>query len=119
MTKDAWSITYGDRSGNVFYFQGPPEHRFRYSPVRPEMSSSGTYSGGAPKEGALSAKEAQGLWARVKALQARPEVHAQQRMKGTGDFTVQSAQGEQRFIVKSGAALREFEAALAPYRGAP
>ncbi len=119
MTKDAWSITYGDRSGNVFHFHGPPENRFRYDPVRPEMSSSGLYSGGSPKEGALSPSEAEGLRARVMALKAQPEVQVQKRMKGTGDFTVRDAHGEQRFTVKGGTALEAFDSAVAQYRGAP
>lgn len=39
---------YADGSANVYRITGPEPYRFKYIPVKPEQSSSGTYDGGEP-----------------------------------------------------------------------
>src|SRR5262245_39969007 len=49
--KAPWKVTYHDGAGNGFQFWQDAEGgevRFDYSPVRPEQSSTGFYSGGEP-----------------------------------------------------------------------
>lgn len=116
-----WTVTYSDGSGNGFRFwlaEGEEAARFQYSPVTPEMSSSGIYSGGAPKSGAVSdGRPVEELLQRVEALAADEQSHVKDRMKGTGAFTIEDAKGKREFIVKMGATLREFNDWVAPFRG--
>ncbi len=90
-----WSLTYADGSGNVtrLWQDGEGAH-FEYTPVTPEMSSSGTYSGGDPASGALEDVQAEEAWRRVRELQALTSAHVEARIMGSGSFTV-TTPGEQ------------------------
>lgn len=115
-----WSIDYGDGSGNGFLFfqraaTGPA--RFSYSPMTPQLSSSGSYSGGSPRQGQLDASQVQKLWSMVERLAADRSQHAATRKKGTGMFFVERPSGKRHFIVERNPGLRAFEALIKPFRG--
>ena len=115
-TPDApWSATYHDGSGNRFYYRqlskGEEAH-FAYTPVTPETSSSGTYSGGEAREGPVDEEHVAELWQWLVKLAADTALHAGSRMMGTGSFTVTTPSGTHRFIVKNSLPLREFNAFL-------
>jgi hypothetical protein len=116
-----WSVTYHDGSANGFRFwqdAGGGGARFEYTPVRPENSSTGFYSGGEPKSGRLSDRRARALWRWVRRLEADASLHTDSRMKGTGAFSLsEPAGGTREFIVKGSALLSEFDKFLAPFRG--
>lgn len=116
LAKDAapasWALVYGDQSGNglsVWKRAGDSKALYDYSPVRPEESSSGQYSGGEAKSGSLSDKDAAELWRRALRLEADKSNRAQDRAMGTGAFTLRDANGSREFIVQQGAAVKEFD----------
>ncbi len=118
--RQPWSVVYSDHSGNSyrFWLAGEAEtRRFSYSPVTPEQSSSGTYSGGEPQKGTLSEAEADALIAAVLALEKACDGHTGARRKGTGTFrVVEEGTGERRFIFGGGSRLRQFDLLLKPFR---
>jgi len=118
-----WSVFYHDGSGNGFRFWKDAEGegaRFEYTPIRPENSSTGFYSGGEPKSGRLDDRRARELWRWVRRLEAETSLHTDSRMKGTGAFSLtESAGGTREFIIKGSALLSKFNKFLAPFRGGP
>jgi hypothetical protein len=114
-----WSITYHDGSGNRYRFWRDDDARFEYEPVTPEMSSSGTYSGGEPRAGELTVEQTRELWRRIKSLRAATALHTETRAMGTGAFVVVTDDGTDRFLIRGGAELREFDAAVAAFREPP
>lgn len=82
---------------------------FVYDPIRPEQSSTGTYSGGDPRSGRLDAATVAELWRRVDALAANTAIHQADRNKGTGMFDLQGGTGPRAFIVEMGADIRAFD----------
>ena len=111
-----WSVRYHDGSGNTFQFE-PTETgeraRFSYSPVTPERSSSGLYSGGDPASGTLDVERVRGLWKRLLQLEAETALHVEERGKGTGLFRIVTSVRERSFIVVRGDLLRELDEFLA------
>jgi hypothetical protein len=75
----------GDGSGNVYHCEhvegGTPQ--LEYRPVTPETSSTGHYSGGAPRQGPLTPEQVEELWALVEALVGDRSGHVEDRGKGT------------------------------------
>lgn len=112
-----WSISYHDGNANGYrLWQDAEVAQYEYTPVTPATSSSGTYSGGDPARGELTAAQAGEVWTRVEALARDASLHVAARAKGTGAFEVTTAGETRRFIVAAGERLRELDAALAPYR---
>lgn len=115
-----WSVAYYDGSGNGYRFWKAAKRegaRFEYTPTRPEQSSSGVYSGGSPRKGALDPDRAAELWRRLRKLEADPALRAPARAMGTGAFEVREAKGAPRkFLIKGGVPLREFDGFLAAFR---
>ena len=116
-----WSIHYADGAANAYRFEqvsAGAEVSFEYAPVTPEMSSTGTYSGGEPHRARLSAGDARvaELWRRVEALEADTASHTDARAKGTGAFRIATPSGTREFIVQQGAKLDEIHAFLARFR---
>lgn len=114
-----WSVTYHDGSNNGFRFWQESEDeatRFEYAPMTPEASSSGIYSGGEPKQGPLNNEHVDELWRWVERLESDTSLHAASRMMRTGAFTVTTASGTRRFIVKHSPLLDAFNAFLAQLR---
>jgi hypothetical protein len=118
-----WSVIYHDGSGNGFRFwkdAGGEGARFEYTPIRPDNSSTGIYSGGEPKSGRLDDRRARELWWWVRRLEADASLYTDSRMKGTGAFRLmESAGGTREFIIKGSALLIKFNKFLAPFRGEP
>lgn len=121
--KAPWSLTYHDGSGNGYRFRqaaAKDSARFEYSPIQPHNSSSGVYSGGKPKKGTVSARQAAQLWQWVRKLEADTSLRADSRMMGTGAFRWKEGAGssgrERNLLVKGGPLLREFDAFLSPFR---
>jgi hypothetical protein len=100
-----WSLTFADGNGNVTRVARAPGQTaitWSYDPIRPEESSSGTYSGGEPGQGALAEAEALQLWERVRALQSDPAVRAAQRELGTGRLEVVTVGGRAELLLVRG-----------------
>ena len=105
-------MVYADGSGNGFRFEaagGGEAVRFETTPVTPETSSSGTYSGGEARKGTLTRDAAADLWTRVGALEADAEIRAERREMGTGRFTLTTADAQRTFMVRRGDALAAFD----------
>lgn len=101
------SITYSDGSANGYVFTADGDGAtFAYSPVRPEHSSTGMYSGGEPRSGRLDAALAKTLFDQIRALEANTTLHVEDRAKGTGQFRVD----ERSFIIARGPELLAFDA---------
>lgn len=116
MTAAPWStIGVADGSANFHRFTRSAAGRVRYVyvPVTPEQSSSGLYSGGAPREEDLAANDPRlvELWALVRTLEADTAQHTAERAKGTGAISWD----QREFIVKRGAALDGLLAVLARF----
>ncbi len=117
-----WTITYGDGSGNSFRFAQPSSKEsasYAYSPVVPERSSSGTYSGGSPASGLCAPDQTIELWHRVRRLEAETMLQAKTRAMGTGAFRLVTQTGERAFVVRRSDELAEFDAFVKPFRAAP
>jgi hypothetical protein len=111
-----WSVSYHDGSGNAFQLEQKSKSEsasYAYSPVTPERSSSGMYSGGEPAPGALDGEAVARLWKRVRELEAATALHTEERGKGTGAFHLVTPAGERSFIVSMGSELRQFDELLA------
>ncbi|MBT3219365.1 MAG: hypothetical protein HN348_09765 [Proteobacteria bacterium] len=118
MSAAPWTISYHDGSGNGFRFwheEGVTQ--FEYSPITPEISSSGIYDGGAAKMGKLDHPIAAGLWQRVEELQGATSKHIEAREMGTGAFTITTTKGEKSFIMVNGPLLEGFNSYIEPLRG--
>jgi hypothetical protein len=110
--KTPWSITYSDGSANGYRFnQDTPDGqtRFEYSPVRPENSSTGIYSGGEPKAGTLDSKQSAELQKWVGKLESDKSIRTTERAKGSGAFTVRSGDKSSEFIIQQSSILTEFD----------
>jgi hypothetical protein len=114
-----WSLTYHDGSGNGYRFwqdADQDEARFSYSPITPETSSSGTYSGGSPNSGTLTEQQAADLWQAAEYLEARASP-AVPRTMGSGSFRLKTAAGTRSFRIPRGSTLFAFDKQVAPFRG--
>ena len=115
-----WSLRYRDGSNNATSFSrasAASDVLLEYEPMTPERSSSGTYSGGAPRTGVVPPAQVASLWERVRRLEDDPEQRAEQRRMGTGAFTISTPEGERAFLVTSGKPLLAFDAFLRPLQG--
>jgi len=111
-----WSLVYADGAANEYRFEASgDEVRFSYSPVTPERSSTGRYSGGEPRDERLPHDDPRLrlLWRQVSALENDRAHHAEHRAKGDGAFTM-TLEGETRSFLVRRPALTAFEAWLQP-----
>ena len=105
-----WSIRYADGAANAYSIDSDGDGaQLVYRPIRPEESSTGTYSGGEPRSGHIDAATVAELWRRVEALGANTALHQPDRNKGTGMFGLKDPGGERSFIVEMGADIRAFD----------
>jgi hypothetical protein len=113
-----WRLEYYDGAGNGYSFsrQEGQAALFEFSPLTPEMSSSGLYSGGRPSRGALTEVQVTGLWEWFEKLLLDASGHCRYRMKGTGCFLLKSSVDSAEFIFKASPMLRQFEESLGPFR---
>jgi hypothetical protein len=105
-----WSIRYDDGSANAYNIDSDGDGAtLVYRPVRPEESSTGMYSGGAPRSGRIDAAAVATLWQRIAALEGNTGLHQKDRNKGTGMFGLKAPGGERRFIIQMGDEIRAFD----------
>ena len=119
MPTPPWSIIFADPSGNSFHFLQPSadaKAEFEYTPVTPERSSSGTYSGGMAARGELTPTQVQQIWTKIRELRADTALHVENRMMGTGSFRVSEVGQQYDFIVQSGPSVSAFTELVAPLR---
>jgi hypothetical protein len=108
-----WSLRYADGSGNSTRVWSDGELlQWSYDPVRPEQSSSGTYSGGEPAQGKGEPQDANLVWTLLRSLEADGSLHTDARAMGTGMVTISTPSGERSFLLQGGEHLVAFEAAL-------
>jgi hypothetical protein len=116
-----WNVVFHDGSGNGYRFWKASRKegtRFEYSPVQPENSSTGMYTGGEPKKGRVDGKRVRELWRWVRRLEGDASLRTDSRDKGTGAFRVQDpAGGDRQFIIENSPLLQDFDTFLARYRG--
>ena len=115
-----WSIVYADGAANVSRLSRASDTapvEFEYDPVTPERSSTGTYSGGPPRQERVAPDDPRidALWREVERLEADTAVHTATRNKGTGAFTVTTPTQTREFIVEHGPAQHEVERILASF----
>ncbi|MGC6419115.1 MAG: hypothetical protein ACON3Z_18455 [Bradymonadia bacterium] len=97
---ETWAIAYVDGVGNQYEFtRADGRVHFRYTPVTPEMSSSGTYSGGSPKRGVLTPDQAKALVAQATKWHEATGEHVKRRSKGVSSFRVAIGQIQSRFLI--------------------
>jgi hypothetical protein len=70
--------------GNNNTYRITPEKKLIYEPVTPEMSSSGVYSGGNPKEVMLNKEDYKKLTGLINSTFKNKKVHTEARNMGTG-----------------------------------
>lgn len=110
--KAYWTLDYSDGSANQYHFEQRSKDgavSFRYVPVRPEESSTGMYSGGEPRQGRLTARQARELKRRLAELESDAALRTEERGKGTGDFRVQTPEGTRGFLIRMGPEIRRFD----------
>ncbi len=80
-----WSIAFTDGCNNHYAVVASQAGviQFEYTPMTPERSSSGLYSGGAPRRGVLVPPQVAELWAHVRTLIEQTASHVELRTKGT------------------------------------
>jgi hypothetical protein len=107
-----WSISFHDGSGNGLRLWKASKRarvRFEFTPVQPENSSTGMYSGGKASKGHVDARKVRELWRWVRKLEGDRALRAETRDKGTGAFSVKEPSGGERaFLIADGPLLREF-----------
>jgi hypothetical protein len=116
-----WTLVYGDGSANVYRLsqaRAGEDVQFEYTPVTPETSSTGQYSGGAPKQARIpsGAPRIEEVWQRVEALEKNQSLRAPARAKRTGLFTITTPQGTRDFIVEPGPELDDLHELLQSFR---
>lgn len=105
-----WSLTYADGSGNAtrLWQDGEGAH-FEYTPVTPEMSSSGVYSGGDPRSGALEPAQIDELWRLAREVQATTSAHIEARIMGSSQFSLTTPTEKASFKVSGCEQLAAFQ----------
>jgi len=106
-----WELVYSDGSANEYHFRQDAKDtpiNFEYTPVQPENSSSGVYSGGDAKQGPVDEKTKRELHAWFQKFETDKSLRADARAMGTGAFTVKGGECSRDFIVKDGSLLRQF-----------
>ncbi len=111
-----WTLKYHDGSNNGYVIQQMSEGdaiTFEYRPVTPAKSSSGTYSGGQPRQATLSKEQAAGLWSNLDELESADKLRTESRSMGSGLFQITTPTGSRRFIVKAGRELSTWNSEMA------
>lgn len=118
--KVPWSLAYSDGSANSYRFGQDGKDAavtFEYLPVRPENSSTGTYSGGEPKQGSLDSKQSGELRQWVAKFESDKSLRQESRDKGSGAFVIKSGGDDSRsFIIRMSPTLKDFDAFLKTIR---
>ena len=101
---------YADGSGNRYTISTTS---LEYIPVKPEESSSGTYSGGEPGEVTLTMKQYNALQQLFEKALNRTEIHTEHRAMMSGLLVRTTHSESKKVILKPGALeIEEIESAL-------
>jgi len=114
-----WKLSYADGNGNQYRFvraSADVPVSVLYRPVKPKVSSSGSYSGGAPYMGPMAEGAASELTLRVERLALDSQKHIVNRVMFSGDFRIESGEDVRNFIIGPGDCLSEFDAFLVESR---
>ncbi len=107
-TSESLKASISDGSGNQYQFTAVlnaetyEQGRVVYSPVQPEESSSGTYSGGEAFDHELTPARSSDIWSTLLTLQGKSDIHVQARSMGTGRINFSSDAGSESFLVQGG-----------------
>jgi hypothetical protein len=104
-------ISYADGAANFYRFvEEDGGVHFTYDPVTPERSSTGTYSGGDPRQERLAVDDPRylALRRRFAELAAETSLHVEGRDKGSGAFAIDG----RSFVIARGQVLDDVEAML-------
>ena len=118
--KAPWSVRIDDGSHNQFWFRQAQNEQpsFEYDPVTPLESSSGTYSGGTPLLGTLTADQVHDLWEHLHRLAGERDNHIiGERPKGSVAFTLDIPVGTRAFVLGTIGTQPEFKTFLESFRG--
>lgn len=103
-----WQVSFSDGSNNATAVSGRGEvATFTYRPMTPQRSSSGVYSGGEPRSGAVSRDEVARLWALVGRAEADRACRVAQRTMGSGLLRVTRDGAEEQRILLGRCELRQ------------
>lgn len=99
------SVADGSANGYRFTRDAAGKVQFVYDPVTAAESSSGMYSGGAPRQEELEPNDARltELWALLEKLEADKAKHTPDRARGTAAISWESPSGTREFIIPMGA----------------
>lgn len=101
---------YADGSANVYKLTGTT---LEYDPIRPEESSTGTYSGGNPKTVTLTNAQADSLRVLMDKGFANTSVQIPDRVKGSGLIRIGDGKDRKQCILVQGCAeIKTIEGAL-------
>jgi hypothetical protein len=112
-----WVVRITDGNGNrTTLTRSGGTYTWTYAPVQPAESSSGTYSGGAPGDGAASLAALKEVWIAVGQAQANRAAHADQRAMGTVEIVIEGAAGATGVLLGPGETANTVLAAVAATR---
>ena len=101
---------FADGSANVYYVT---ESSLEYIPVRPEQSSTGTYSGGNPGKISLTAEQFNSVKDLLEAAMRNTDIHIPDRIKTSGQITRVDGTGDTTvYITGASSEMREIESLL-------
>lgn len=90
------ALRYQDQNNNVYLIK---DGQLDYTPIKPNQSSSGVYSGGKAVQKKLSEDEITKIFALVKKIVKKPSVHTPQRRMMTAIMACQLDKDWQRFTL--------------------
>ncbi len=116
-----WLLRVADGAANIWIFSQEPGERalWRYVPVRPEESSTGMYSGGEPKNGALTDTQILDLWRAAKEVAADAAHKIADRLKGTYAIVLVYDGRDESHLVDGGDAMARLTRLTRSFAGPP
>ncbi len=110
------SYSYSDGNGNSYSIS---KNSFEYIPVKPEESSTGTYSGGAPVKNTPSSVNFQKLASLIQSASEAKSEHTEQRGKGTARIETRDGTATTSFVLQMGSTwIQQIEAVLTEMKNA-
>jgi hypothetical protein len=95
---------YADGSANRYIITSDT---LKYDPVRPEESSTGTYSGGDPKVVSISPEQFESIGQLFDKALANKAVHIEDRIKTSGAISIVKGETRTQIILAPGCAEKE------------
>ena len=102
-------IIYNDGSSNAHIIT---TDSYKYSPIKPNESSSGTYSGGEEREINLSQNQFSEIFIEALSIVENESLHIDSRMMGTGMLRIKYENSETQIYIDNCIELENFESFL-------